>query len=322
MVRWHASSPRSFDVALALALLLPLAAWSTPPAGTYSGVTGQSGHFSITVNASGQISSYQIYSSCANVTATLTCNIVADSFSCGSSFCAPDNVPRIALSGTFDPGYELVHGAITIAIQGVANPIPPACCQISGMSWMAKPDTLVFKDGFEGSLSLAWSSFVSDEPFIDFSVYNRLWKLNGTDALRLLIDDAEVLSIPEGHFDLAQGYRTVRVGLGAWAGSAHEVRFEATSYADGTRADFHLDDVVVDCPAGVANPVGDPSFEAGTPNPAWSEESTNFGTPVCDATCGASLARTGAWWVWFGGYNGGVENGAVTQPAVSIPSCP
>ncbi|MCA9871967.1 MAG: hypothetical protein KC487_16495, partial [Anaerolineae bacterium] len=31
-----------------------------------------------------------------------------------------------------------------------------------------------------------------------------------------------------------------------------------------------------------ANVVADGGFEAGTPNPYWSEASTNFGTPICD----------------------------------------
>lgn len=55
-----------------------------------------------------------------------------------------------------------------------------------------------------------------------------------------------------------------------------------------------------------ANVIGDPSFEAGTPNPVWTEASTNFGTPLCDAgSCGTGGGtagpRTGAWWSWFGG---------------------
>ena len=48
--------------------------------------------------------------------------------------------------------------------------------------------------------------------------------------------------------------------------------------------------------------VRDPGFEAGTPNPDWTERSTNFGTPLCDmATCGSAFQRSGDWWVWFGG---------------------
>ena len=71
------------------------------------------------------------------------------------------------------------------------------------------------------------------------------------------------------------------------------------------------------------NPVADSSFEAGTPSTAWTELSTNFGTPLCDANCGTCggpcASHSGLWYVWFGGYTGGLEAGAVTQN-VTIPS--
>lgn len=56
-------------------------------------------------------------------------------------------------------------------------------------------------------------------------------------------------------------------------------------------------------PPTIINGVGDGSFEAGTPNPTWTEASTNSGTPLCTiATCGASSgANTGEWWAFFGG---------------------
>ena len=49
----------------------------------------------------------------------------------------------------------------------------------------------------------------------------------------------------------------------------------------------------------------DPSFEAGSPNSYWTETSINFGTPLCDSSCGTGgqsyQANTGSWWAWFGG---------------------
>ncbi|HNS02702.1 MAG TPA: M4 family metallopeptidase [Anaerolineae bacterium] len=70
------------------------------------------------------------------------------------------------------------------------------------------------------------------------------------------------------------------------------------------------------------NVVDDPSFEAGTPNPSWTEASTNFGTPVCDVPgCGTGTGtgpHTGDWWSWFGGI-GAYEAGSVSQ-AVTMPS--
>lgn len=54
------------------------------------------------------------------------------------------------------------------------------------------------------------------------------------------------------------------------------------------------------------NLIDDPSFEFGTPNPFWTESSTNFGTPLCtEGFCGngggTALSHTGEWWAWFGG---------------------
>jgi hypothetical protein len=63
--------------------------------------------------------------------------------------------------------------------------------------------------------------------------------------------------------------------------------------------------------------VVDGSFEAGTPNPNWTEASTNFGTPICDAaSCGETmenLAHTGSWWAWFGGIADIYEAGSLEQ---------
>jgi hypothetical protein len=68
----------------------------------------------------------------------------------------------------------------------------------------------------------------------------------------------------------------------------------------------------------------DPSFEesgAGT-STAWDSTSTAGGTSLCDAaTCGADLARTGAWYAWFGGWGVDPEVGTATQNVV-IPSGP
>ncbi len=50
-----------------------------------------------------------------------------------------------------------------------------------------------------------------------------------------------------------------------------------------------------------AEKVSDGSFESGTPSAWWAETSTNFGTPLCDASCGYALARSGNWYAWFGG---------------------
>lgn len=62
----------------------------------------------------------------------------------------------------------------------------------------------------------------------------------------------------------------------------------------------------------------DPGFEAG-PGAYWYEFSTNFGTPLCDATCGLP-AYDGTYYAWFGGAAAGtVEEGTLSQDLV-IPN--
>lgn len=69
--------------------------------------------------------------------------------------------------------------------------------------------------------------------------------------------------------------------------------------------------------------VADPGFEAGTPNPVWSESSTNFSSPLCTAaSCGTGTGtgpHEGSWWAWFGGISGVLEEATLTQ-RVSIPA--
>ena len=69
--------------------------------------------------------------------------------------------------------------------------------------------------------------------------------------------------------------------------------------------------------------IADPSFEAGTPNPSWTEDSNNSrGSPICDAaTCntgGGSGPSDGTYWVWLGGAISFRE--ASVSQSVVIPS--
>ena len=58
-------------------------------------------------------------------------------------------------------------------------------------------------------------------------------------------------------------------------------------------------------PAMGAQLIADPSFESGNANGAWQAGSATFGTPFCQISCndanGTAAARTGTWWLWFGG---------------------
>jgi cysteine-rich repeat protein len=65
-----------------------------------------------------------------------------------------------------------------------------------------------------------------------------------------------------------------------------------------------------------ADRVADGGFEGGTPNAAWDEASTNFGTPLC-AGCAVG-ASEGAWLAWFGGST--VAEAASLEQTVLLPA--
>jgi bacillolysin len=111
-------------------------------------------------------------------------------------------------------------------------------------------------------------------------------------------------------------FATIEAGCTTPVGTYHATLIVSDNASLTDRAAF---DIVV-LPAG--QNVLDPSFELGTPNPAWGEESTVFGTPLCDASCGTgggtAAPRTGDWWVWFGG-TAAAETGVVSQ-TIAIPA--
>jgi len=103
-----------------------------------------------------------------------------------------------------------------------------------------------------------------------------------------------------------------------WAGP--DLIAGETSQREVTRVDVVADGVESEVLRSGAF-VQDPGFEEGTPNPAWNEFSTNFGTPICSLEpCGTgngSGPKSGDWWVWFGGFDE-FEEGRVSQ-VVTVP---
>lgn len=70
-----------------------------------------------------------------------------------------------------------------------------------------------------------------------------------------------------------------------------------------------------------SNIVADWSFEGGVPNDDWLDSSSLAGSPLCGPGNGcpaASLAPTGSWLLWFGGFASGVTS-SVTQD-ITIPA--
>ncbi|MEY2488115.1 MAG: hypothetical protein QOC70_57 [Verrucomicrobiota bacterium] len=76
-------------------------------------------------------------------------------------------------------------------------------------------------------------------------------------------------------------------------------------------------------PCGSPNVIADPTFEAGTPWPGWTvQTSTHFGTPLCSTTTcgtgGAAPPYAGNNWAWFGGASE-AETATLGQ-SVTIPA--
>ncbi|MFI5219381.1 MAG: PKD domain-containing protein [Bacteroidia bacterium] len=98
-------------------------------------------------------------------------------------------------------------------------------------------------------------------------------------------------------------------------GGTYTVCLVATS---GACSDSICQSVTV---SGCTEGVVDGGMEAGSPSAAWTEASTNFGTPLCTvAGCGVgggSGPHTGTWWSWFGGialFEEGEQSQSVTIP--------
>lgn len=70
------------------------------------------------------------------------------------------------------------------------------------------------------------------------------------------------------------------------------------------------------------NYINDGGFELGISSPQWNASSTNYGTPLCDLSCGtgggSAVPRTGNIFAWFGGASN-PEIGSLDQ-TITIPS--
>ncbi len=183
---------------------------------------------------------------------------------------------------------------------------------------------------------VAWTS--QSAPFAAFETFSDVTFANG---LFVAVGDRIWTSANGAAWTLRHGFsgahffgvsfgtgRFVAVGrLGAhlsstdgvtWAPDAPASSDSQHAVAFGTSRFVSMGDSATALLACLPNPVVDGGFEVGTPNPAWTQFSTNFGTPVCGPGCGA-FARTGNWWVWFGGIASTLEVGSVQQ-SVTIPS--
>ena len=135
----------------------------------------------------------------------------------------------------------------------------------------------------------------------------------GTDAADLVYDISimEARPAPSAREAFVSGVRTIGQTRGTGASRLVPDQLPQGPFEQTTEPNRGGGDIVQDG-----------SFEAGTPNPSWSEFSAAFGTPLCDVpSCGVGGGTgpfDGAWWTWFGGTAAGDE-GSMEQDVV-IPS--
>lgn len=149
------------------------------------------------------------------------------------------------------------------------------------------------------------------------------------DFLEVKVDGVTVFSTNGSGIPCGQiGYSLQSVNLSSYAnGQSHTVEFFSTTFSqNGGVTNFFLDDVSILATIGAGgcpNIAVDGSFEAGPNGPAWTQSSTNFGTPLCTvAACGngnGTGPRTGSYWSYFGGFATGIESGSVSQ-TITIPA--
>jgi hypothetical protein len=135
----------------------------------------------------------------------------------------------------------------------------------------------------------------------------------------------------------AEEYTEQTVDISAFAdGLSHTLELHSETFAaHGSYSNIFVDSVsITACGTGAGGGgvggggtggggcyevVPDGSFEEGTPNDFWEEDSTNFETPLCDSTCdheGQNSAHDGDWWAWFGGIDRVEEGSLRTQVAL------
>ena len=79
--------------------------------------------------------------------------------------------------------------------------------------------------------------------------------------------------------------------------------------------------LAVACTMAASAQINDPSFEAGIGSGAWTEYSTFFGTPLCDAGCGTGGAPyDGTFYAWFGGAAVDSSETAILSQDITIPA--
>ena len=84
-------------------------------------------------------------------------------------------------------------------------------------------------------------------PRLEFYLWKNTSSGNGNDALTVMVDGAEILSVPEGNTLYGSGYVLTGIDLSAYAnGASHSISFQSTTTGSNT-TDFNVDDVSITC---------------------------------------------------------------------------
>jgi Calx-beta domain len=157
--------------------------------------------------------------------------------------CSGTLLPDPITDGGFEAGSPST--AWTEASANFGTPLcSPALCGFAGArtgSWWAFFGGVV---GAPETASLQQSVVLSPgQANLTFFLWNPE-SGNTTDALRVLVDGTQVLSIPAGNSIYAAGYTRVVVDLSAFAdGGSHTVRLEAATSGSPSNTNFFVDDI-------------------------------------------------------------------------------
>lgn len=156
----------------------------------------------------------------------------------------------------------------------------------------------------------------ADDRYLSFWTWFEECDSDGTDVDEFTVsfDATTLFTIVEGSPRCTEpGHQRTVIDISAFAGGTYDLEFQFLG-AGPAATNIYIDDVQILETLETTSP-DDGGFEAGSPNPFWTEASTNFGTPICNAACGLNGQRSGAWWSWFGGTTN-FEIGSVSQDIV------
>ena len=239
--------------------------------------------------------------------------------------------PRLATGTTFeDPSFE-GGSPNTEWMESSSGGFPVICDDACGADVPRTGSWFAWFGGVAGpetsSVSQSAATFFLSDAFLSFWL-----RIDGcdqddsnTDLFTVTLDGIIIYQLDENSALCGTSeYQRVVIDIFPFnTGGSHLLGFEFTGFGPNI-TNLYLDDVELLSSAQLVgseqavNPA-DGGLERGAPNPSWSESSTTYGTPICDAACNPQdfAPRTGDFAAWFGAV-AGIEDSSIAQ-MVTLP---